>query len=685
MNALELIQSRLEERGHRVTWAGQSIRSQCPHCRTSRTDKFKASIGDGGKPLLHCHGGCDPDDILNAIGLTWADVHGGDASHASMPRANGSNGKKTHPTHDDAVKALTWSVRQLHSDARESQRWKYLSARGEHIATVVRFQVGAGKTYRQIRKVPGGWKNEQPNPCPLYRLPELAEHDAPWIFEGEKCADTGWSIGLPSTTTLGGCKQAHKADLTPLDGKDTVTLCPDTGDTDKWVEALARGLAGLSNPPHVRVCRLPLEGDNLDIEDWLEGTATEDDEAIRASLEGFCKPYLRRQESGTSHRVQYRRITSAELDATEYSQEFLIDRTVVAREPLVIAGAKKCLKTSLMIDMGITLAAGVHFLGELSATRACHVAIMSGESGLPTIQETARRIARAAGRKLAELEHLIWSPDLPQFGHVEHMKAFEDFLTADGIEVVMIDPAYLCMPSSDAGNLMAQGALLRSMNDICQRVGAMLVLAHHNTQSSLRHRQTKGGGYEPPELEDIAWAGFQEWARQWILVGRRQKYEPGTGEHALWLNVGGSAGHSALWAVDIAEGVYDPDTPRKWEVGVRSGWNEREMRARKAKRDKNEEIRTRENEWKLKLREVMERHPGGDTKKSYRELAGLNGSQMARATELLDREGRIVTTTVRKTNGRSYEGIKIKPQGQRETTGKASGKPDEDTEGDRAL
>jgi replicative DNA helicase len=54
------------------------------------------------------------------------------------------------------------------------------------------------------------------------------------------------------------------------------------------------------------------------------------------------------------------------------------------------------------------------------------------------------------------------------------------------------------------------------------------------------------------------------------LIGRREKFEPGSGVHKLWLTVGGSAGHSGDWALDIDEGVMDDDfRGRRWGVSVR--------------------------------------------------------------------------------------------------------------------
>ena len=257
--------------------------------------------------------------------------------------------------------------------------------------------------------------------------------------------------------------------------------------------------------------------------------------------------------------IRYKRLSCAELDVGDYEIEYLIDRTLVSGQPCIIAGGKKSLKTSIILDMGISLAMGGFFLGRLKVNRACKVGIMTGESGLATIQETCRRICRAAGFNLGDIGGLVFSDDLPKFGSVEHEDALRRFIMDDELEVVVIDPAYLCLPGADAGNLFVQGDLLRGMTKVCSDTGCTMILAHHT-------RKTKTDPFSPPELEDIAWAGFREFARQWLLVGRREAYVPGSGEHRLWLSVGGSAGHTALWALDISEGVPER---RRWPILVR--------------------------------------------------------------------------------------------------------------------
>ncbi len=121
--------------------------------------------------------------------------------------------------------------------------------------------------------------------------------------------------------------------------------------------------------------------------------------------------------------LTYRRFTCSELAAAEFTIEYLVQGMLVAGQPCIMSGGKKSLKTSVAIDLAISLAMAGHFLGRFKVTRGCRVLIMSGESGLATIQETAFRIAAAAGRHLTDISSLIISDELPMLGNADHAEA----------------------------------------------------------------------------------------------------------------------------------------------------------------------------------------------------------------------------------------------------------------------
>lgn len=55
-----------------VVRSGKGWRAKCPSCGGASR---KVSIAEAdGRVLLHCFGGCKPTEVLQAIGLTWADL-----------------------------------------------------------------------------------------------------------------------------------------------------------------------------------------------------------------------------------------------------------------------------------------------------------------------------------------------------------------------------------------------------------------------------------------------------------------------------------------------------------------------------------------------------------------------------------------------------------------------------------
>ena len=138
--------------------------------------------------------------------------------------------------------------------------------------------------------------------------------------------------------------------------------------------------------------------------------------------------------------VAYQRLTCKDLALGDFQLEYLIKSTLVAKQPCIFAGPKKALKTSLLIDLAISLATQKKFLDKLPVQRRARVAVMSGESGLATIQETAQRIALSKDLELSEIEGLIWSPSLPRFGDPAHAEALRKFLAMTGSRPLSLIP-----------------------------------------------------------------------------------------------------------------------------------------------------------------------------------------------------------------------------------------------------
>ncbi|GAB4146541.1 MAG: hypothetical protein Tsb009_19250 [Planctomycetaceae bacterium] len=367
--------------------------------------------------------------------------------------------------------------------------------------------------------------------------------------------------------------------------------------------------------------------------------------------------------SGSQRENRFSFFTAGELSEQEFTQDYFVDGILAAGGiPSIMAGSFKTLKTSVGLDLAISIATASPFLGTFEVRKQAKVAILNGESGMKNLQNLAVRICDSKGWFLGALkDRLLISDNLPNLADGRDMAELRRFVEKNKIELLVVDPVYLAMrgvQANDSGSMFRMGDMLEPLSKIGQDTGCTPLIVHHNKRAA-------SNPHEPAELSDIAWAGFAEWAGQWILLSRREKYDADSdGEHRLWLTAGGRDGHSTTVAVDVTEGRLSDEGGRRWQVDVESA---SEIRRQRAEDDECEKEARRHAKQKLLIDKYSQKiietlKAGPDTKTSIKAKSGLNGERGEMALERLINEGKIIRCEVKKGSG-TYTGFSLNQDG----------------------
>lgn len=361
-------------------------------------------------------------------------------------------------------------------------------------------------------------------------------------------------------------------------------------------------------------------------------------------------------------------ITSAELDSGDFTVEFHVEEWIPVHQPGAIGAPSKALKTTTAVAAFMSISTGDSLFGRFPVSVPARCCLISAESGFAALQRTGRAIAASNGRSLSDYSDLLWCDQVLDLGNDKHIAELTQFVKDNGVKVLGLDPAYLLMPGlgDHANNLFEMGRHLRAITIIGQECGVTPVLIHH-------FKKTVGQGYEEPELEWLAHAGFCNWARWWILLNRRSKYDPeNRGYHELWAHTGGSAGHSSAWALNVNEGLRDGS---EWSVDVMYASEAREQQAeveasqKTNKRDRESIAAQTAN--RQKIQDALRKFPKGGTASDISASAGVAFNKAKGILHDLALGETVRECAVVKANKQAYAGYQLSefpiPQTQSDT------------------
>ena len=271
--------------------------------------------------------------------------------------------------------------------------------------------------------------------------------------------------------------------------------------------------------------------------------------------------FLARERGWNPEKFRTGSISGSELWDKVISREYLIEDILVKGEPCVIGGASKSLKTTIAMDMAVSLATGTPFLGRFEVPRKQPVLFISGESGEGTTQESMIACAMARGLSKADMGLLRIAFRLPKLDDAVQVADLVEEMLSGANHLVIVDPLYRSLRVGDgASNIYSMGERLEQIAEQIHRAKITPLLCHHFKKQG----NTWG---EPPELEDLSQSGVAEFGRQFLLLKRNEAYKM-DGHHSLWFKWGGSAGHQGMGVIEAHTGTRK--TGIQWDVILRN-------------------------------------------------------------------------------------------------------------------
>lgn len=341
--------------------------ARCP-AHEDRQNSLSVSFLDG-KTLLHCHAGCDVEKIVAAMGLCMGDLF----SEQKSPPAGVSGKREVAKTYD------------------------YQDEHGKLLFQAVRYTPKGFSQRRPDPNIQGNWIYNLQGITPvLYNLPAVIqaviENKRIFICEGEKDCDALISKNIVATTNPMGAGKWREHYSQWLAGAYVHIIADNDEPGNKHAQAVAKSLHGKAKS--IKICSLAKELPELpkggDFSDFI--TILGADALVRFkkvldnAVEYTGAPVAHEAPVAAVATVapsQLETISALELYAKDLPPLREIIKGLLPQGLALLCAPSKYGKSWLALDMCLSVAAGVPFLGfQTEKTGVLYLALEDGHRRL---------------------------------------------------------------------------------------------------------------------------------------------------------------------------------------------------------------------------------------------------------------------------------------------------------------
>ncbi len=460
--------------GGKATSKGFTAR--CPSHPDKRAS-LSISTGKDGRAILHCHAGCAPEAIVQALGLTMADLFNGNGNGPIvLPFPKG----RSKRNQSQRASGSSTGVSGNGSSRTKSAEWTYVDELGAPLYRAVRWALEDGGKSFTLEAPDGSPSIQGIRRVPLHldKLTKADRGSLVVVVEGEKTADAATGLGFLATSSPCGAGKWNGLDPAALEAFRGQHVCvlPDLDEPGaRHAEQVATSLQGIA--ASIKIVSLPgLQEPGDDLVDWIEAHDGHDTEEIRGELVSLIEAAAPWKATKAT---LFPFLSLAELEALP-SPRWLIEDILPEASLAVIYGPAGHGKSFVALDMALCLAAGLQWHGQI--LRQGRVAYALGEGGGSF---KYRVQAWALGRNGEQFSRCTDTfklcPAVPYLVQAENLGEFLNALKAldPQPKLVVLDTLARCLLGADENSAKDMGAAVEAMDAIRRVTGASVLALHH--------------------------------------------------------------------------------------------------------------------------------------------------------------------------------------------------------------